>query len=377
VLQRDLDFRSFSIRTIIATSTGGLLGLIVAFAGYGVWALITKQIISDLVGLMVLWRLSRWRPHLRLSVAAIRQLLGFSLAGFAGNIGLYFNAQSDALLIGLFFGPVSVGLYRLASRVTSSVITATTSSLQVASFPQFCKLQDKPDELRKSVLSCFRVSSIVTIPALVGIAAISKWLMLAMGPKWVDASTGVVILCVVGILQQPVYFVGTFLQAIAKPHYLAVIEWAHAAVSAGSLLAASILLKDQVVSVQVTGIAITRLITTVLFLLPLLIYVLRKYARITVSAAMQVMRPSLLAATATGLAVVLITLAGLLQNFKLWTAIAIQVALGGAAGVAVLLWLDNALRNAVDDLVRRMRRQAAPAGTTGSGIGCNAAEVNR
>ena len=158
VLERALDFKSFSIRSIVANFFGGAVGLAMALKGFGVWALVGKQLSTDLLGLIVLWKLSHWRPGTFLfSRLAIRDLLGYSVGSFTGNLGVWVNSQIDTLIIGLFFGPIPVGLYRLAGRLPFMIVTGTTSSLQAAAFPQFCRIREKADELRQSVLSCFRV----------------------------------------------------------------------------------------------------------------------------------------------------------------------------------------------------------------------------
>ena len=266
VLQREMDFKSFSIRSVIAITVGGIVGLVMAFTHFGVWSLVGKQLTTDFVGLLALWKLGDWRPRFNFSTKAIKEITGFSAGAFAGNVGLFLNGQSDALLIGLFFGPVAVGLYRLASRLTNTVVTVATSSLQSASYPQFCRLQDKPAELRQSVLSCLRFAVTITIPALAGLAVVSKYVLAAVGPQWVASTNALRILCVVGMVLPIAYFGGPLLQAKGKPHFVAFIVWVQAAITAGSLVMAGRLLKHSSVGVQVTGIAVAQLIMAALIL---------------------------------------------------------------------------------------------------------------
>jgi O-antigen/teichoic acid export membrane protein len=355
VLSRDLDFKSFSIRSVIAISAGGVVGLGMAFSHFGVWSLVGKQLATDFVGLLALWRLGSWRPRLNFSLRSVKELTGFSSGAFVGNLGLFVNAQSDALLIGLFFGPVPVGLYRLAARLTNMIVTVATSSLQIASFPQFCRLQDKPAELRRSVLSCLRTAAIVTIPALAGLAVISRRVLMAIGPKWIDGTDALRILCVVAAVQPILYFVGPLLQAKSKPHYLAIIEWTHAAIGAGSLVVAGALLKHSSTSVQVTGMAATRFVTAVLLLTPIIIWLFNQFAQVTVGAMLKVMAPSLLAAGATSGTVLLISHSALLERLSIWPALIVEIAIGGLVASAMLLWLDKELRRMVADLVAKFR----------------------
>src|SRR6202034_4678000 len=102
-------------------------------------------------------------------------------------------------VLGLIFGPVAVGLYRVADRVGNSIVTMATSSVQAVSLPEFSKLQDQPAALRKSALICVWLSSTLTLPILSGVAAVSWALMATLGSKWIPAVNALKLLCLVGI----------------------------------------------------------------------------------------------------------------------------------------------------------------------------------
>ncbi len=360
LLQRNSDFRGLSIRSVASVIAGGTVGLTMALMGYGVWSLVAKQLSTDIIGTVALWSVGNWRPKFFFSARSVTQLLGFSAGAFAGNLGLFINSQSDALLIGLFFGPVSVGLYRLAARITAMVVSLATSSLQAASFPEFCKLQDNPDALRKSLLSCCRLAAIVTVPALGGVFAISSPLMLAIGPKWADAAGALKILCIVAIAQPVLYFVGPLLQALSKPHVLAVIEWIHAAIGAGSLAVAGELLKDKSSLLQVNGIAVTRFATTVLLLTPAIVWAFRHFAGVRFGSLARTIAPSFLTGGVTGL-VVLVTSSVLFHPMKPWPALVSEIVLGVFISSGMLLLLERGLRRTASQLLIRAFGQHVPA----------------
>jgi O-antigen/teichoic acid export membrane protein len=355
VLEREMDFKSFSIRSIVAITAGGIVGLAMVFEGYGVWALVGNQLSTDLVGLVTLWRLSHWRPRLRFSLGSVKELLAFSTRSFAGNLGFFVNNQLDALLIGLFFGPVPVGLYRLAGRITSTIVSVGTSSLQAASFPQFCRLQDKPDELRQSVLTCVRMAAIITVPMLAGLAVISGPLLSAIGSQWIDGTNALRILCVVAIVQPIFYFVGPLLQALSRPHHLALLEWGHTAIAAGSWVLAGELLKHESTPVQITGIAATRFVTAVLLLTPVIVWLFRQLADVRFGQLLQVMAPSFLAGGAVGFVVFATSSSVLFQMMSPWPALLSEIVVGGIAASGMLLWLDRELRRTAEELLMKVR----------------------
>ncbi len=347
LLQRDLDFRSLAIRSFISLVAGGLLGLGLALKGFGVWALVGKQLGTDLVGLVALWKLTHWRPRLKFHLGSMKQLLHFSSGAFLGNLGLFFNTQADALLLGLFFGPVPVGLYRLADKVVKSVVTVALASLQVAAYPNFCRLQNKTEELRASFLDCVRAGSILTIPALAGLAVMSPLLVSALGPKWADTADALRILAVIMMVCPVSNFLGPLLQAVSKPHSLAVIEWAHAIISAGSLVVAGEVLKHSSTWGQVTGMAVTRILTTAMLMAPLVFWLLPKYVGLRPSSIAKTMMPSLCAGAGTALAAYLACSFTASHILPRWPSIAMVILVGGLAGSAILLSLDHNLRKTV------------------------------
>jgi PST family polysaccharide transporter len=353
VLERDLDFKSFSIRSIIANLVGGAVGLGMAWKGYGVWSLVGKQLSTDFLGFIVLWRLSHWRPGLSFSVKAIRDLLSYSLGSFTGNLGVWLNGQIDTLIIGLFFGPVSVGLYRLAGRIPTIILAGTTSSLQAAAFPQFCRIQENFAELRENVLSCFRMGGVLSIPLLAGVAVLSKPILSILGPKWADASTAMTIVCFAAMFQPIALFTAPLLQSLSKTHFLAAIEWGNAALLATSISIAGLLLRGQDVQHQVTGIAATRLITTVCIFMPFLVWMFRRFAGIRFSSMVQTLGSSFVAAAAVVLADAGVMALSSGRALRLWESLSVEVFCGAAIGLAVLIYLDATVRAVAGKVLRK------------------------
>src|SRR5829696_894578 len=63
ILQRKLAFKEFAIRSMVANAVGGIVGVIMAFSGYGVWSLVGQDVASGVVRAIILWRSSDWRPR--------------------------------------------------------------------------------------------------------------------------------------------------------------------------------------------------------------------------------------------------------------------------------------------------------------------------
>ena len=114
ILRRKLAFKSLTVRSLAANLVSGVIAVIMAFSGYGVWSLVAKLLVSAFVNMVMLWQVSDWRPSFRLSIKRFRELFVFGINILGGNFVDFLSVHSDDFLIGYFLGPVALGYYTLA-----------------------------------------------------------------------------------------------------------------------------------------------------------------------------------------------------------------------------------------------------------------------
>lgn len=225
IMRRKMTFRPLAIRTLIATVLGGVVGIVMAFAGYQAWALVAQQLVTGVVGAVVLWGVTAWRPRWRLPRQAVKDLWGFSSQAALGGIGVFLAIRIDVLVLAKFFGPVAVGLYRIAQRLPDMLTEVTSRSLQQVSLPELARLQRKPAELGDRLAKMLHVSAVAGLPALGILAAVAKPLVAMLGPEWSPAGTGMQLLCIVGIVNVYGVLLGPALQAVGRPGINTALSW--------------------------------------------------------------------------------------------------------------------------------------------------------
>jgi O-antigen/teichoic acid export membrane protein len=361
LLKRRMDFRTLAIRTNISVVVGGTVGIGMAFLGFGAWALIGQVFGRDLVALALLWKMSSWRPRLEFSWKHLRELMSFSISNFIAQLGIFADMQAASVLIGLLFGPLAVGLYRLADRVMSSVMTTATASIQTVSLPEFARLQDKPEQLRRSALSCIRVSSIVTLPALAGLAAVSGPLMETIGPQWLPAANVLKILCVLGMFVMFAYFTGPLLQALSRTHKLAILEWARTAIGVAFLVGTGLLVRNSHPEWHLMAITLARFIPTVFVVTPAFLYILMKICDISLRSLLLSVGPSAAASVGTVASVLLCKYSNLLIGIRPVFTLGMEAMLGGATALAILVITDGQLRAMLRVNIQRALRYSLAA----------------
>lgn len=347
LLRRTMDFKALSIRTNIAVVLSGMVGIGMALAGFRVWALVGQQIVRDLTALILLWRLSSWRPRFEFSWKHLRELMGFSIPNFSAQLANFADSQGSSVVLGLLFGPIALGLYRLADRFVNSVVVMATSSIQAVSLPEFSRLQGSPGELRKSVLSCIRLSASLTLPALAGLAAVSQSLMANVGAQWEPATSVLQILCIAGMCIIFAYFTGPFMQSLARTSALAVLEWARTVAGVLLIVAVGLAVRNGPLNSQIVGIGLARLAISGLIVAPVFLYILMHLAGISLFEMVASVFPAIASAVSVAAAVTLYRWFGVLMPTKPIFQLVSEIALGGTIGVAALLALDAQLRLAV------------------------------
>jgi O-antigen/teichoic acid export membrane protein len=356
-LQRQMDFKTLSLCANASVVVGGVVGVTMAYGGYGVWALVGQQIAKDICTLGLLWKQGDWRPRARFSWSHLRDLMGFSTSNFVSQLAIFFDAQSGAILMGALFGPIPVGLYRIAERLVNSVTAVATTSIQSVSLPEFSRLQDKPEELRASIMTCIRLAATVTLPALAGLFMVSSTIMGIMGPKWVLASGVLKILSILGMLTLFTMFTGPLLQALSRPHHLAVLEWSRTLIGTALLVSAGLWVRNSNLQWQVDAIALTRFALGALFVTPVFLYLLIALGRISVRDFAKSITPSVLAAMSVFASVWYP--ARILAETKPLFQLGVITLIGASCGIATLLFLDKQLRNALFALLQRRARNLA------------------
>lgn len=284
LLRRAMAFRELATRSISAVVAGGVAGMVAATLGLGVWALVLQQVVYAAVETGVLWKVSGWRPAWRFSGPAARDLLGFSGGAFLSGVATFINNQADALLIGLFFGPFVVGVYRLGLRLVENLVSAVLRPVQSIALPELAPHQDHPAALRRRVVRLTRLGASTALPALGLLAGVALPAVAILGDDWTTAGPVIQILCVVGAVRVLVVIDGPLLQAVGSPYLQAGFSAAAAGISALTFTAAGFALQDLPLAEQAVGIASARAVVWGVAIVTLHVVIVRRHAALPLRA---------------------------------------------------------------------------------------------
>lgn len=229
LLRRSLRFRALALRDLSATLSGAVAGVGGALAGWGVWALVTQQLVTAVVGVAVLWRVASWRPGRRFERTAARDLYQYSTKSAAASFGLFVGNRADVLIAGALFGPVAIGLYRLAHRLTDVALEVTSRAMQGVALAGLSGVQHDLAAFRARWLKMQRITSALALPLLGLLVGTAPVLVELLGSEWSAAATPLRLLAITQCLVAISLLSGPALQAIGRPGVLAVLTWARSA----------------------------------------------------------------------------------------------------------------------------------------------------
>ena len=220
VLTRELNFKGLTLRKIVSMVTGSVVGITMAGLNFGVWSLVGQTLVSSLVGCILLWRISKWRPGITVSYKHFVDLFSFGVNFVGIGLLVFFSRRIDDFLIGYFLGATALGYYTVAYKMFISLMQIIQHSTQKVSFTSFSRLQDRPDELRKVLYQCTRLISVIGIPAFIGMALVApEFVPVFFGEQWSASIPIMQVLSFNGVLVAAMSFTGSFINSLGKPVY--------------------------------------------------------------------------------------------------------------------------------------------------------------
>ena len=204
-VSREMMFRKFFYATLAGTIVSAVIGLSMAYLGYGVWALVGQQLSMTIVNTITLFLVTRKLPVLSFSWQRLKQLLSYGIKLFASNVLITIYQELRALIIGKLYTPSDLAFYDKGKSFPSLVVTNINSSIGAVLFPKISKEQDDINQVKQTTRNSIRFSAFLMSPMMLGLAAVAEpFIRLLLTEKWVPCVPLLQIFCVV-FLFQPIH----------------------------------------------------------------------------------------------------------------------------------------------------------------------------
>lgn len=201
ILTRELQFRKQAIITFPAMVLGGIVGVLMAYLGFGVWSLVFSALVNTFFISLFLWLSSAWYPKLLFNKIKFHQHFhyGYKLT-LSGVLDIIFT-NIYQIIIGKFYSVAQVGYYTRANSLMMLPVGNISGALNRVIFPVFSKVQDDIPRLRNVYKQVMQLVLFIITPLMVVIVVLAKPLTIFLfTEKWLPMVPILQIICISGVL---------------------------------------------------------------------------------------------------------------------------------------------------------------------------------
>ena len=193
---RHMMFKKLFFRSIGSMIPSSIIGIAMAFTGFGVWALVAQQLSNTFLSVLIMWFVVPWRPQLIFSFERLKKLFSFGWKLLFSSVIDTVYSQIQSFIIGKMFSPASLAFYDRGSHFPYIVVNNINNSIQAVMLPSLSAYQDDKPQVKKMVRRAIVTSSFLIIPMMAGLAAAAEPIVkILLGDKWLPCVPFVQIFC--------------------------------------------------------------------------------------------------------------------------------------------------------------------------------------
>lgn len=199
-LRKKLNFKILSIVTITTSLISLGVTIVMAYKGFGVWALVAQNLITAAIPAVVFWFYIKWRPIKVFSWASFKELFGFGFYMFLTQLLNQFGQQIQGLLIGKVYNPATMGYYSKAHGTEKLASTSISSVMMQVTYPLYAEAQDNKAQLINMIKRITMTLSYITFPLMFILLLCAEPIFLLLySDRWLPSVPYFQVLCVAGL----------------------------------------------------------------------------------------------------------------------------------------------------------------------------------
>ena len=196
-----INFKVQTKITFISSIGRGVIGIAMAYLGYGVWALVGQQISNQLLSTLLFWFYNKWMPKLVFSWASFKEMWAFGSRLLASRLIDTAWQEIYQVVIGKCYSPATLGLYTRAKQFADLCSSNLTSVVQRVSYPVLSSIQDDRQRLKGAYQRVIKTTMLPTFVLMLGMAACAdSMIYVLIGEQWLECVPMLQIICTFGML---------------------------------------------------------------------------------------------------------------------------------------------------------------------------------
>lgn len=196
-VSRNMLFKRFFFSTLGGTIFSAILGVAMAYAGCGVWAIVAQQLSNTAIDTLILWLTVKWRPKKMFSWERLKTLFSFGWKLLISSLLDTGYSNLRSLVIGKMYSPSDLAYYNQGDKLPSIVITNINTSIASVLLPTLASKQDDRKQLKNMTRRAIKTSTYIIAPLMMGLAFCAPPIVrLILTEKWVPCVPYLRIFCI-------------------------------------------------------------------------------------------------------------------------------------------------------------------------------------
>ena len=185
-VQKNMQFKKFFFSTLGGTILSGVLGIFMAYKGFGVWALVAQYMSNSCVATIVMFFTVRWKPKLIFCKSSAKELIKYAWKLTAASLINTVYNELRSLIIGKKYSSSDLAYYNKGNHIPSLAITNINSAISTVIFPAMSQCNNAPNRLKAITRRSMKVAAFVIFPVMGGIIGVGESLIrLLLTEKWI------------------------------------------------------------------------------------------------------------------------------------------------------------------------------------------------
>lgn len=215
-LVREMQFKQIFIRSVIASISSGVIGIVMAMLGMGIWSLVIQSLSQQIISCLTTYFVCNWKPRFCFSKKSFYELYSFGSKILVAELISVFVENIRTLIIGRRFSPEDLAYYDRGQTYPATAMRSIYDTISSVMLPVFSKIQSEKEKLARSVEISLKISMYIVCPLFFGFAVVSRpFTILLLTEKWEMAIPYMIIFSiyqiafpVYGIARQSLYALG-------------------------------------------------------------------------------------------------------------------------------------------------------------------------
>jgi O-antigen/teichoic acid export membrane protein len=187
-VSKNLIFKKLFISSLGAITISGILGIVAAYKGLGIWALVLQQITNQIVISFIMFFTVSWRPKLEFSFSRVKLLFSFGWKLVVSALLNILYMEIRTLIIGKIYSPSTLGFYNRGELFPKVIVNNLDGSIQSVMLPTLSSQQHDKERVKGMMRRAIKTSSFLIFPMMIGMVAVAEPLVeIVLTDKWIPA----------------------------------------------------------------------------------------------------------------------------------------------------------------------------------------------